>query len=286
MAPSQAEAVAPAPVKRGANLRLRVLSSIVLAPLVLGAIYAGSPWFEAMVTLASGLLAREWGRIADGGRLGRASGALVAAVMGVVTLVGVGGPPSAAILLAVMLTPLLFWWAKQAAGCQAPGWHSAGLLAVALPCLAMDWLRAHPDHGADTIFWIVGVVWATDTGAYIFGRLIGGPKLAPRISPNKTWAGLLGGALAAGLVGLVAGMVLQAPSLAVVALVSAGLAVVAQMGDLGESYLKRHFGVKDSGRLIPGHGGLLDRMDGLLSVTPTVAVLMWATGGHLPLWGA
>ena len=270
--------------RRGANLLMRTASALVLAPVVLIAIWVGSPWFDFAIALMAALLAREWGRIADGGRLGRVTVALAVAAVAIVALVAFGGPAWVAVLAAGALTWPLYHFAR-ASGCSAPLWLSSGLVAVAVPCLALDWLRANPAHGAETIFWLVAVVWATDTGAYAAGRLIGGPKLAPQISPNKTWAGLAGGALAAGLVGAYAAVLLEAPNILWPIVLSAALALVAQAGDLGESYLKRHFGVKDSGRLIPGHGGLLDRVDGLLTVAPTVAAIMWITGGILPLWG-
>jgi phosphatidate cytidylyltransferase len=144
--------------------------------------------------------------------------------------------------------------------------------------MAIVWLRAQPDGGRSMVFWLLAVVWATDSGAYAVGRWLGGPRLAPRISPNKTWAGLLGGMASAALVGGLMAGVLGAAGLAVAALVGGGLAVVAQAGDLGESLVKRRFGVKDTGALIPGHGGLLDRVDGLLAATPVVALLVWMKG--------
>jgi phosphatidate cytidylyltransferase len=128
------------------------------------------------------------------------------------------------------------------------------------------------EQGRGPLLWVLFLVWATDSGAYFAGRAIGGPKLAPRISPKKTWAGLAGGMLAAALVGwaMQNGVMPGAWRLAAA---SAALAVVAQAGDLAESGLKRYFGVKDSSQLIPGHGGVLDRLDGLLAVAPAVAVL-------------
>ena len=130
------------------------------------------------------------------------------------------------------------------------------------------------------VFWLLAVVWATDIGAYFAGRGIGGPKLAPSISPNKTWAGLIGGALSAGLVGtLAAGLTDSDATLLVVG--GMILAVVAQGGDLLESWCKRHFGVKDSSHIIPGHGGILDRVDGLLAVLPVVFLYYWVVGASI-----
>ena len=134
-----------------------------------------------------------------------------------------------------------------------------------------------------TIRGLLCVVWATDIGAYAFGRLIGGPKLAPRFSPKKTWAGLIGGMLSAAGVG--AGIAAWA-GLAVVGfgLLSAGLAVMSQAGDLFESWVKRRFNVKDSSNIIPGHGGVLDRVDGVLPVAVVVAVLALVQGGGILTW--
>jgi phosphatidate cytidylyltransferase len=134
--------------------------------------------------------------------------------------------------------------------------------------------------GFRNVLFLVFVVWGTDIGAYLIGRLIGGPRLAPRISPGKTWSGALGGLAAAALAGAGAGY--EHPfAAAVLALL---LSVIAQAGDLLESALKRHFGVKDSGTLIPGHGGLLDRLDGVLTAAP--AALLWSVlaAPHAMLW--
>ena len=153
------------------------------------------------------------------------------------------------------------------------GWWLVGVGYVAAPMLALAWLR-DLDHGL-LVLWVFFIVWATDIGGYFFGKAIGGPKLAPKLSPKKTWAGLLGGmafSIAVGLLlhfvfGLVGGLF-------VIVIASGLLAAWAQAGDLLESGIKRHFGVKDSGGLIPGHGGLLDRVDGLVFVAPAVALLL------------
>jgi phosphatidate cytidylyltransferase len=134
------------------------------------------------------------------------------------------------------------------------------------------------------LLWVLALVWATDTGAYIAGRRIGGAKLAPRISPNKTWSGLGGGIAAAALVGAVAALWLGTSSVWLLLGVSAALAIVEQVGDLAESAFKRRFGVKDSSDIIPGHGGVLDRVDGLLAVIVAVAGLSLAGGGSVLLW--
>jgi phosphatidate cytidylyltransferase len=130
----------------------------------------------------------------------------------------------------------------------------------------------------------MAVVWATDIGAYAVGRGIGGPRLAPHWSPRKTWSGFAGGMLCAALAGGATALVLGVSPALPLILVSAGLAVVAQFGDLAESLAKRRFGVKDSSSLIPGHGGLLDRLDGLLAVIPAVALMTQIGGRSVLTW--
>jgi phosphatidate cytidylyltransferase len=150
---------------------------------------------------------------------------------------------------------------------------AGGVLYLGAPALSLLWLRNAHESGYALVLWLFFIVWATDTFAYAAGRGIGGPRLAPRLSPNKTWAGLAGGVAGAALIGggfahSRGGIALTAAALA------AGLAVVAQLGDLFESWLKRNVGLKDSGDLIPGHGGLLDRVDGLLFAAPAFAAVM------------
>ena len=138
---------------------------------------------------------------------------------------------------------------------------------------ALIWLRAQP-NGHRWVLLLAAVVWGGDVGAYLIGRLVGGPRLAPAISPGKTWSGAAGGTLVAVLAGLAA----WPERLALVAPVALLLSIIAQAGDLLESAIKRRFGVKDSGRLIPGHGGLLDRLDGVLTSAPALALLLLAAG--------
>ncbi len=163
-------------------------------------------------------------------------------------------------------------------------WLAAGAVYIAVPCIAIIWLRSDAAVGRQAIFWLFAVVWATDIGAYFAGRGIGGPKLAPRISPGKTWAGLLGGMVCAALVGAATALLLDLSRAAPLIVISALLALVAQAGDLLESMVKRRFGVKDSGHLIPGHGGVLDRLDGLLTAAPAVAALTLVAGEGVLAW--
>lgn len=163
-------------------------------------------------------------------------------------------------------------------------WKPAGFAYVCLPAISLLWLRHIyiadvPNAGMKLVLFVMFVVWATDIGAYFAGRHFGGPKLAPRLSPNKTWAGLLGGIGAAALMGLLSATFTPYPAGPVNALITGVLlALVSQGGDLFESWLKRQAGVKDSGVLIPGHGGLLDRIDGLVAAAPFYALLVAFSG--------
>jgi phosphatidate cytidylyltransferase len=174
------------------------------------------------------------------------------------------------ILIAMMALILAFEWNRLCAG--RPLWLALGGIYIAVPCWALLYLRADGPAGAIILFWLLAVVWSADTGAYAFGRLIGGARLAPVISPNKTWAGLCGGIGTAGLIGAIAGLILEIDNILVLAGWSALFGAISQVGDLGESWVKRHFGVKDMGAILPGHGGLFDRIDGLLAAAVAVAV--------------
>lgn len=160
----------------------------------------------------------------------------------------------------------------------------AGVLYVGIASVALVWLRGDGAAGRANVLFLVFVVWASDIGAYLAGRLIGGPKLIPAISPAKTWSGAMGGLVAAMLVGEAAGQAMAAAPPGRAALVAGLLGMAAQVGDLLESAIKRHFGVKDSGWLIPGHGGLLDRLDGLLTAAPAAAGLALVLGRGVVLW--
>ena len=146
-----------------------------------------------------------------------------------------------------------------------------GIFYCGLPIYALLLIRHEPD-GLRNALWALSLVWATDIGAYFAGRSIGGPKLAPRVSPNKTWAGLIGGIALATVLAMTMAQLYRLPGRFVLA--TPLLAILAQLGDLFESHLKRRAGVKDSGSVIPGHGGFLDRLDGVVPVMPVAALLV------------
>ena len=187
------------------------------------------------------------------------------------------------ILVLLASLPLVREWDMLTANRDGM-WKLVGLAYVAVPCATLIWLRDMtlvdaPNAGMCLVLALMFIVWATDIGAYFAGRRIGGPKLAPAISPSKTWAGLGGGMAAAGFVSILCVSFSPYPGGVVSAFfVGMLLAVVAQAGDLFESWLKRAAGVKDSGLLIPGHGGLLDRVDGMITATPVFGLMVGLSG--------
>ncbi len=269
------------------DLGVRTLSAVILIPAVILDVWAGGIWFSLLVALVGVFMALEWTTLAH--RQDPLQFALhaAAALCGVFLPLGAGIP--------AMLGAICLFWiiAAAAAWFQDPRgsmWRYLGVPYVSLPGAAFTLLRSDEAYGLPVILWIVVVVWAADTLAYFVGRLIGGPKLAPVISPKKTWAGLggavIGGAVASAIFAMAAGL----GAIAVLAVLAGFLAVAAQGGDLFKSALKRHYGVKDSGRLIPGHGGIIDRVDGLVAVAIAAAVIglvrsgPTATGAGVLLW--
>jgi phosphatidate cytidylyltransferase len=254
------------------SLRLRILSALVMAPVALAAVWLGGLWLSALVLLAVAGMCWEWARLATGGGFGATGAVTVATGVIAVGALLLGGGLGVAFALACAGSVAVLAVAILSRAAE-PLWAAGGTLWIALGAAAF--LHLALAGGRGTALWLLAVVWATDIGAYAAGRSIGGPKLAPRLSPNKTWSGLAGGVASAALAGLITAKLAggQGGALAVV---SGGLAVVAQLGDLAESLAKRHFGVKDSSKLIPGHGGLLDRLDGLLaaSVATGLAALL------------
>jgi phosphatidate cytidylyltransferase len=181
-----------------------------------------------------------------------------------------------AIMVALIATVMYVEWSRMLASWGAV-WKVLGFFYCLLPAVSLLWIREQSEfsgigRGPDLLIWVFLVVWATDIGAYFAGRAIGGPKLAPTISPNKTIAGLVGGVISAAILAGAWAEYVDLPSLLL--WLAAPLAVAAQLGDLFESGLKRRSGVKDSGTWLPGHGGLLDRLDGLVPVAMLTAGLM------------
>jgi phosphatidate cytidylyltransferase len=252
------------------DLGVRALAALTMIPVALAAVWAGGAWFQLLLAAGGVVMAYEWCRMVHGGS------PLQLALHGSAALLAAALPLAMAASHWLLAGLGLLWLVSLALawrnGEKGSGWALAGLPYVALPVLALGLLRLG-EAGFAAVLWVMLAVWAADTGAYFAGRTIGGPKLAPRISPKKTWAGLagaIGGAMLAGLaVWLAFGLARPA-----MALVLGGLlGLVEQLGDLFESAAKRHFGLKDSGHLIPGHGGLLDRVDGLVAASLTAGLI-------------
>jgi phosphatidate cytidylyltransferase len=267
------------------NLGLRIVSGAILGGIVLTVTYYGGLIFHLMIAFFAGALLYEWLEMA-GERVEQRSrmvlwlllaAALLPMILHMQAVVVV--PVAVAAILAGVL------YEKVRAGGQGI-MVSGGLVYALLAAVSVDQLREGAAAGLAAIVFLFTVVWTTDSLAYVFGRLIGGRKLAPSISPGKTWSGALGGALAAVIIGGAVGRLMGIEAgfaLAVAALV---LSAVSQMGDLFESAIKRRFGVKDSGRLIPGHGGVMDRVDGLVAAALALYLIGLLTGGlHEPSRG-
>ena len=282
----------PEPKVAISALGLRTVSAFVLAPPVLFAVYFGSPFFELLLGVAAVVMVWEWNRLCTGGAFEMGGTIMAVAVLAALAGLAMGHPVYSVAAFAVGAAALLCVpiFARRVARNNetkaplVPLWQGAGMLCIGIPCLALLWLRSDPQVGRETVIWLFAVVWCVDIGAYAFGRVIGGPRLAPMFSPNKTWAGLIGGAACAAVAGAVAAVFLEKAGWGPLAAVSAGIAVVAQGGDLMESALKRHFGVKDSSAIIPGHGGLLDRVDGLLAASAAGALLGMTGSGGVLAW--
>jgi phosphatidate cytidylyltransferase len=255
------------------NLVMRVIAALVLAPLAIAIAYAGGWLWTALVTLAAIGLYVEWLTIVGTARERR------------VVALGVAALALAGLCLAagrIDVSLLAFAAGLAAVVLSSPerrSWNAAGFGYAAAAEFASVVVRLDQSYGFVALILILLVVWATDIGGYFAGRGIGGPKLWPRVSPKKTWAGAVGG-FAASLVvaaGFAAFSKMDPPlKLGPLLLLGAALSIASQLGDLFESAVKRRFGVKDSSRLIPGHGGLLDRLDGFVA-----AVVMAAIFGFL-----
>jgi len=255
-------------------LAARIASAALLAALATGAVLLGGAALALLILAGLLLAAREWAALVP-----RTSPEGRALLIGAPAALGGAAIAAVAAGAAGLAWPILLLGAPLAAGLAAlipggaPHRTALGALYLGGPAAVVLWLRQDPRGGAGCVLWLLAVVAATDTLAYAAGRTIGGPRLAPAISPGKTWAGLAGGLFGATLVGAAGGALLGWPWAAAGGL-GALLALVAQGGDLFESWLKRRAGVKDSGALLPGHGGILDRIDGLLPAALVLGLLV------------
>ncbi|KFB10187.1 phosphatidate cytidylyltransferase [Nitratireductor basaltis] len=256
--------------KPKSDLRVRALSALVMAVIVLFATFLGGVTYRLFAVLLALLVYYEWTGMKptlprDNRLIGW--GALVASLAPLVI-----GLPDWVVVIGIALASLLV--GLHAMGSNVRFWNAYGVAYAALPALAIATLRNDTMDGLIIVLYLYAVVWATDIVAYFVGRAIGGPKLAPSISPGKTWSGAVGGTVGAAVAGvaLIQVMGISGSALIFAAILAVALSIMSQAGDLFESALKRRTGVKDSGRLIPGHGGVMDRVDGLIAA----ALLLYA----------
>lgn len=267
------------PAKRfdWSNLGLRIASAVVIAPAAVGAAWIGGWPYLVLIAVGVALLSLEWGGMSAPVAPTRVSAAVTAAVL-------------AGVFLAYQDQDLLAWTAAALGALAAalvargvaerPADAAFGVVYIAPAAICLVWLRA-TEQGHWWMMTLFAATWAADIGAFAVGSLLKGPKLWPRFSPNKTWSGFVGGLAASALAGF--GMAFFSVfqlNLVAAALVGLSVGLATMAGDLWESMLKRRFGVKDSGDLIPGHGGLLDRVDGLMFAVVVMALVRLAN-----IWG-
>jgi phosphatidate cytidylyltransferase len=228
----------------------------------LASIYVGGIAFEAVVIACALISSREWARMTGGA--GRVALACLFAgiILTYVVVLLMGAAAAAGTVAAVTVVTLILC---KLAALPNPVAVAAGVPYLGFPLIALVLLRDDPVHGLSLLLFLVLVIWANDIAAYAVGRAVKGPKLAPRISPNKTWSGSIGGVVFGAGVASAAAAVLSLGHPATMAVIGSVLGIAGQIGDLFESFVKRRFKVKDSGGLIPGHGGMLDRVDSILT---------------------
>ncbi len=249
-------------------LILRLLSAAVLVPLVMGAVYFGGRMFAALMAFACIVMIFEWTRMVERRACSAsfyvlsfgATAAMFAASSGVYDL---------AFGLCALSGAGAFFLGRRSGG--SGFWPGLAAVYVLIPTVALMWLRLDTEYGRSLTYILFFIVWAADTGAFVTGKLIGGPKINHALSPSKTWAGIGGGVIGGSIVGAIAAHAFFGPGAAWAYLLLGGVLGAASVaGDLAESAVKRKFGVKDISSFIPGHGGALDRMDGMIFATATM----------------
>jgi phosphatidate cytidylyltransferase len=272
----------PVAARTTSELALRVASAIVMAALALATAYYDGWPFALFWTIAAMLVLREWLTMAGIAGWSRSA----AWITGCASIAAAGGLAEITERFEPMAVPVLLAGAVVAAalGRGARGWAAAGVLYAGVIAVVPIDLRGHPAHGLVAILWAFAVVWLTDICAYFIGRAVGGPKLWPAVSPKKTWSGFIGGVTGGTVAALAVVWVARhqfglgwysGPALFAMTLAAS---VISQGGDLLESSMKRHFGAKDASHLIPGHGGVMDRLDSFWAVCVFLAFFLYGAG--------
>ncbi len=257
-------------------LGTRLLSAAILGAFTLYFSYLSFESFVAVCALALVLMVWEWGKLTNNDSLLTMAIHIGAITISVIAILTQEWPLLVSILIAsgaLLLWATHYWWRGK--------WALLGLLYLGLPILSLIYIRQDENFGFYAVAYVFLIVWGTDTAAYFAGNHFGGKKLAPTISPNKTWSGSFGGIFAALIISVIFALSLSINPV-ILALVGVVLSAISQLGDLTESAIKRHFGVKDSGSLIPGHGGLLDRLDGVIFASIAAAVISLARAPEPP----
>ncbi len=261
----------------GSDFPMRLAAGVILAALAAAVTFAGVTPFAVLVVVGALVVSWEWGRLVHGADAGIvvAVQMVTAAAAGILATLGLVGLGILALPIGAILAGLLTLGRNSL-------FSALGVFYAGLPAVALIWLRADPSLGLLAVVFVIAVVVAADTAGFVAGRLAGGAKLWPRISPNKTWSGLAGGLAASAIVGALFWFSLPEASAVRLATTGAALAVVAQAGDLAESALKRRFGAKDTGAIIPGHGGLMDRVDGLIAAAVAAGICAFVVNWYFP----
>ncbi len=250
----------------------RIVSGVVLAGITLACVHWGG-WPLLLLALAAAVvMVQELNSICGGSGSGKVGGFHYGLLAAIVLLAGLGHYQTAWVL---MVAGALYGASIALQEGRPVPWPLLTPFYIGLPCLALFWLRNDTESGATAIYFTFAVVWASDTGAYAIGKAFGGPRFSPQLSPKKTWAGFAGGCLAAVAVGFVAAKVIDGGLGMRFLGIAVALSMVSQAGDLLESAIKRYEDLKDSGTIVPGHGGLLDTIDGLLTALPAAAVAVY-----------
>jgi phosphatidate cytidylyltransferase len=266
------EKAVPAATSDSRNLVMRIAVAAVLIPFAVAIAWAGGWLWSTLVMLAAIGLFVEWLAIVGLAGATRVTAPGVAALVIAGVCLAMNRLDAALVVLGVGLVVV------AAIAPERRNWAATGFLYAAAAQIASVLLRLDPVKGFAALMFVLLIVWVTDSGGYFAGRGIGGPKLWPRVSPKKTWAGAIGGLAAS--VAVAAGFVLfDLGRMGPLLLISGALSVVSQLGDLFESAVKRRFGVKDSSHIIPGHGGLMDRLDGFVAVVVVAAIFGFLRGG-------
>lgn len=261
----------------GGDFQTRLIAGLVLGAVAAAITLSGVIPFAILVVAGAMVVAWEWGRLVHGAE----AGIVIAVQVGTVALAGVLAA-SGFVGLGLLALPIGAILATLLTLGNNSLYAALGVFYAGLPSVALIWLRSDLSHGLLAVVFIIVIVVTADTAGFVAGRLVGGARLWPRVSPNKTWAGFVGALLASAVVGALFWFGIPDASVIRLAVTGAVLAAVAQAGDLAKSALKRRFGAKDTSSIIPGHGGVMDRLDGLAAVASVVGIAAIAIDVHSP----